>query len=202
MADIRNLGLGISLSLSMLLNTGCGVLVPVAATTTAGMIVLDERTSGELIDDTVVITKIKSEFSKTNASNLLTKIGVNSYEGRVMLTGTLKAQEYVDEAVRRAWLVHGVKEVINELVVAPTPQNKAKDIWISSQIKTKYLLEKHFDSLNYKYDVNDSVVYLLGVAQSQDELERAIKICSKIHGVEKVVNHVILKTDQRRKKTY
>ncbi|MDJ1257596.1 MAG: BON domain-containing protein [Candidatus Midichloria sp.] len=202
MADIRNLGLGISLSLSMLLNTGCGVLVPVAATTTAGMIVLDERTSGELIDDTVVITKIKSEFSKTNASNLLTKIGVNSYEGRVMLTGTLKAQEYVDEAVRRAWLVHGVKEVINELVVAPIPQNKAKDIWISSQIKTKYLLEKHFDSLNYKYDVNDSVVYLLGVAQSQDELERAIKICSKIHGVEKVVNHVILKTDQRRKKTY
>lgn len=202
MANIRNLGLGILLSLSMLLNTGCGVLVPVAATTTAGMIVLDERTSGELIDDTVVIAKIKSEFSKTNASNLLTKIGVNSYEGRVMLTGTLKAQEYVDEAVRRAWLVHGVKEVINELVVAPIPQNKAKDIWISSQIKTKLLLEKHFDSLNYKYDVNDSVVYLLGVAQSQDELERAIKICSKIHGVEKVVNHVILKTDQRRKKTY
>ena len=202
MANIRNLGLVILLSLSMFLNTGCGVLVPVAATTTAGMIVLDERTSGELIDDTVVITKIKSEFSKTNASNLLTKIGVNSYEGRVMLTGTLKAQEYVDEAVRRAWLVHGVKEVINELVVAPTPKNKAKDIWISSQIKTKFLLEKHFDSLNYKYDVNDGIVYLLGVAQSQDELERAIKICSKIHGVEKVVNHVILKTDQRRKKTY
>ena len=184
---------------SMLLNAGCGILIPMAATTTAGMVALDERSSGELIDDSVIITKIKSEFSKNNASNLLTKIGVNSYEGRVMLTGTLKDSEYVDEAVRRAWVVHGVKEVINELVVAPTPKNKANDIWISSQIKTKFLLEKHFDSLNYQYDVNDAIVYLLGVAQNQDELERAIRICSNIKGVIKVVNHVILKTDKRRK---
>lgn len=183
-----------------LLNTGCGVLIPVAATT-AGMIALDERSSGELIDDGVIIAKIKSEFSKNNASNLLTKVGVNSYEGRVMLTGTLKSSEYVDEAVRRAWLVHGVKEVINELVVAPAPKNKANDIWISSQIKTKFLLEKHFDSLNYNYDVNDSIVYILGVAQNHDELDRAIKICSNIKGVTKVVNHVILKTDERRKRT-
>ena len=186
---------------STLLNTGCGVLIPVAATTTAGMVALDERSSGELIDDNVIITKVKSEFSKNNASNLLTKIGVNSYEGRVMLTGTLKDEEYVDEAAKRAWAVHGVKEVINELVVAPTPKNKANDIWISSQIKTKFLLEKHFDSLNYQYDVNDAIVYLLGVAQDQDELERALKICSNINGVTKVVNHVILKSDERRKKS-
>jgi len=200
MYNTKKFYLAIFIAPVLLLNSGCAFLLPVAATGTAGIVAFDERSSGKIVDDAVIITKIKTEFSKNNANNLLTKISVNAYEGRIMLTGVLKEQEYADEAVRRAWRVSGVKEVISELVISESPKNKAEDVWISSQIKTKFLLERRLDSLNYKYDVNDSIVYLLGVAQNNEELERVISICRGIKNVEKVVNYVILKTDQRREK--
>ena len=180
--------------------TGCAVLIPVAATTTAGGIALSDRSTGEIVDDTSIVTKIKTEFARSDYNNLLTKISINAYEGRVMLTGTLKSQSYVDEAVKISWSIHGVKEVINELVIAEISKNKALDLWISSQIKTKFLLEKNFDSLNYSYDVNDQVVYLIGVAKSQDEMDRSLNIASSVSSVSRVVNYVILKTDYRRSK--
>ena len=100
--------------------TGCAILIPVAATTTAGSIALSDRSTGEIIDDSGIVAKIKTELATSDYNNLLTKISINSYEGRVMLTGTLKSQNYIDEAVKISWSIHGVKEVINELTVAPT----------------------------------------------------------------------------------
>jgi osmotically-inducible protein OsmY len=184
-------------SLLLLSLSGCAAaFLPVAA----GIVAFEERSIGTKADDNVIIAKIKAEFAKSDDVHLLSKISVNTYEGRVMLTGTLQSQAQVGEAVRRAWSVQGVREVINDLVVAPTPKNKAKDLWISTKLKTLFMVEENFNSVNYKYDVSDMVVYLIGVAQDQRELDTALKIASEVDGVERVVTHVLLKTDRRRAK--
>lgn len=183
--------------LSLSYNTGCVFLAAGTAATTSSLI-LDERSTGNVMDDALIITKIKNEFARTNVSNILAKVSVNVREGRVMLTGTVKESEYLSQAVKLSWGIKGVKEVINEITVAQAPRNKAQDAWISSQIKTKYLLEKHFNSTNYAIDVNDGIVYLLGIAINQEELDTAVYIASSIKGVEKVVSHVLLKNDTRR----
>ena len=178
--------------------TGCAIAVPIAVTGTAGMVAMDGRSSGKIVDDSMIITKIKTHFAKASANNFLTKISVNCYEGRVMLTGILREHQYVDEAERIAWGIHGVKEVINELTVAESPENNLLDMFISSTIKTKFLFEKSFDSLHYSYDVADSVVYIIGVAEDEDQVNKALQIVRSIKGVKKVVNHIILKSDRRR----
>lgn len=188
------LGLIVAAVVSM---PGCMILAPVTAATT-GMVALDERSAGTVIDDAVIISKVKKEFaSNGNVDAIFTKVSVNAYEGRVLLSGTVKKEEYKEEATKAAWSVHGVKEVINVVHIAPLPESKANDAWITSQINTKFLAEPHFDSLNYKVDVNDGIVYLLGLAQNQDELDRALSIASTTSGVKKVESYILLKSDRR-----
>ena len=126
-------------------------------------------------------------------------INVNVFEGRALLTGSVSEQKYIDDAIRIAWSVRGVHEVINEIQIASRKLlDSTKDVWIANEIRTKFLLEKNFMSSNYVVDVNHSVVYLLGIAQSKVELDKALLITSGIGGVSKVISHVILKDDPRR----
>ena len=189
----------LGLAATAIANTsGCMVLAPVTAAT-AGMVALDERSAGTVMDDAGIITKIKTEFATNgDADSIFTKVSVNSYEGRVLLSGTVKTEDAKEEAAKAAWSVHGVKEVINVIHIAPSPENKAKDAWIAGQINTKLIAESRLSSMNYKVDVNDGVVYLLGLAQNQEELDKALAIASNVSGVKKVENYVLLKDERRR----
>ena len=70
---------------------------------------------------------------------------------------------------------------------------------IVAQIKTDLLLDKNVSAVNYSLDSVRGVVYIMGVAQSQDELDRVIGYARNVRYVQKVVNHAILKGDPRRK---
>ncbi len=182
----------------ILSNAGCAILVPLTVATT-GVVMADERSLGNVIDDKLILTKIKAEFVANDINHILVKVKVSVMEGRVMLTGSVAEDRYVDEAVKLSWSVKGVREVINELRVGEKQSGEGvNDKWIASQIRTKFLLEKKFNSMNYVIEVNRGVVYLLGIAQSKEELDKALVITSNISGVVKVVNHVILKDDLRR----
>lgn len=178
--------------------SGCAV-IGIATTATTGMMIADERTTGDIIDDNLIKTKIRDKFLQKDFNDLFAKISVNCYEGRVMLTGTVPEEKYVEQAVKLTWLVRGVKEVINEIQVSKAKTStRAIDTWITTQVKAKFLLTKELRSINYVVEVHDKVVYLLGVAQNQDAIDQAIEIASKIKGVDKVVNHIIAKNDIRR----
>lgn len=194
--SIRMLCVVVLSSLALII-TGCAAIVPVTAAS-AGVAALDSRSFGDIVDDSVIVTKVYSELSAGSFKQMFIKIGVISHEGRVLLTGNVKEEEYANEAVRKVWTVKGVREVIDEIVVSAHDPKIAKDIWISGKLKTAFLVEKNFDSLNYKYDVSDNVVYLIGVADNAQEREKAIDIASKTEGVKKVVSHIILKKDKRR----
>jgi osmotically-inducible protein OsmY len=77
--------------------------------------------------------------------------------------------------------------------------NYARDVQISTELKSKLLLDKHVLSINYAVTTVDQVIYLLGIAQDLEERERVNNYARALPYVKKVVNHVILKDDPRRK---
>ncbi|WP_323732927.1 BON domain-containing protein [Candidatus Bandiella euplotis] len=178
--------------------SGCVVLgVGTAATT--GAIVADERSVGNILDDKVITTKVQYELSKSSKNNSLRGVSANTYEGRVLLTGFVTDIEYKDQAEKSAWLISGVKEVINEVnISSKNKSNTAQDLWMTTKIKTKFLVTKEIHSVNYKVVVYDSVAYLLGIASTQEELDIALHTASEVDGVSKVKNYILVKNDIRR----
>lgn len=180
--------------------TGCVPMVA-AGSAVAGTVIVEERSAGDKLDDNILAVKIRDMYSKAQFEELLSRISVTVYEGRVMLVGSVKEQKYITEAVDIAWKVNGVKEVISELVVSSVDiKSYSKDTFIANTVRSKLLFGEDILSVNYKVDANNSTVYLLGIAQSQEELNKVINIARSVKGVKQVVNHVVLKDDVRRKR--
>lgn len=128
------------------------------------------------------------------------QLNLQVWEGRVLLTGVLGSEEWRAEAVKRAWQAKGVKEVIDETIVDKSGNTGsfARDQWITAQLKSKLLFEKNVFSVNYSFETVRGVIYMLGVAQDQTELEIVLNYARNIEYVQRVVNHVLLKSDPRR----
>jgi osmotically-inducible protein OsmY len=91
--------------------------------------------------------------------------------------------------------------VLNELNVTDRSEIRdyPRDAWITTQLKTKMLTDKGVLQINYSVETINGVVYLLGIAQSQDELDRVTNHARNISGVQRVVSYVRLKDDPKRR---
>ena len=156
----------------------------------AGTNLSQERSIGEIRDDLAIKQHIKSEFTKKNK---LTSVGVKVSEGRVLLTGKVATQINKLDAATIAWHQLGVKEVNNDIVVINNALQVARDSNITAEIKSKLLVTKNINSMNYSFETIDGVVYVLGIARDSSELERVITVCNEVEGVTNVVNHVRIK---------
>ena len=97
-------------------------------------------------------------------------------------------------AVRIAWSVSDVKHVINEIQISPSPlTDLANDSWITTQLKTKMTLDKEILAINYSIETVGAVIYLIGIAQDQAELQKVINHARSIKYVKRVVDHVRIK---------
>lgn len=178
--------------------SGCAALLPMSVAGTA-VFISDERSLGKMIDDKLIYTNITGELSKKGGGQMFLAVSVTVLEGRVLLTGNVAAKTYIDEAIKTAWSVRGVKEVINCITIDMKPLSKsANDTLIEKAIDSRLLLEKKLISTNYKVVVNNNTAYILGIAQNQNEMDKALHIASNAKGVSKVVNYIILKNDPRR----
>ena len=167
---------------------------------TAGVAASEERGVDGSLSDAKIGTQISAEWAHKN-SNTFIALGLSVYEGRALITGVLKTQKDVDDAIKIAWGVGGVREVTNEIIIDPSgiTGTFTSDTFIVAQLKAKLLIDKEVSAVNYSVDAVRGIVYLMGVAQSQDELDRVIGYARNIRYVQKVVNHVLLKDDPRRK---
>jgi len=179
--------------------TGCWPLVLGGAAETA-VVAAQERSVGNAVDDAGILLQIKSKYTQQDVNDLLVNVEIKVVEGRVLLTGNVDKPETAVEAVRLAWLVPGVREVMNEIQVNDKTGFKdyALDVWISTQVRTRLLVAKNIRSVNYSVLTVNGVVYLMGIAQDQAELERATYVASTTSYVKQVVSHVRLKDDPRR----
>ncbi|NBX03669.1 MAG: BON domain-containing protein [Alphaproteobacteria bacterium] len=189
----------LALSISLLATSGCVPLLIGGGTETA-VVAAQERSVGGAVDDTGILLAIKGIYAKQKDKDMFLNIEIKSVEGRVLLTGNVDKPDSQIEAVRLAWQVSGVKEIINEIQINDKSGfvNYAKDVWVSSQVRTRLILGKKIHSINYSVITVNQVVYLMGVAQDQDELDRATYVASTCSYVQKVVSYVRLKDDPSR----
>ena len=180
-------------ALTALALQGCvGAVVGGAAA--VGVATAQERSIGDALDDAVIYANVNHELLEKDV-DLYRAIGIEVVEGRVLLTGVVRSPDDRVEAVRLAWQAPGVKEVINEIQVTDksTLADFARDSWISTQLKSKLLFDKRIRDINYNVETVNGVVYMIGVAQDQAELERATNHARTIRHVRQVVSHVRLK---------
>ena len=190
----RSIGVAVSLAALLgLLLQGC-VGAVVGAGATAGTAAMEERGISGALDDTELRLRINALFSSKD-ERLWRKIGLQVYAGRVLLTGRADTAHMRAEAVRLAWQAKGVKEVINELQIAESggASGFARDTWISTQLKSRLLFDKRILSINYSVETVNHTVYLIGLAQSREELSRVTNHARTLDYVKKVVNYVKIK---------
>jgi osmotically-inducible protein OsmY len=121
-------------------------------------------------------------------------------EGRVVLTGSVELHQTRVDAVKLAWQTAGVRAVADEIQVSQEAGfgSATKDAWIAKKLRTQLMFNGDVKNINYTIDVVNGVVYLMGIAQDQAELNRVVALARDTADVKKVVNHVMLKTDPRR----
>jgi osmotically-inducible protein OsmY len=113
-------------------------------------------------------------------------------EGRLLLTGTMRSEEGRAVLVERARVVKGVKEVIDEVIVSDkTSRGQGwDDSEIDRTLKTRWMTARGVDSRNYKVSVSQGVVYVIGRARDDQELQHALAIARDVKGVSRVVSYV------------
>lgn len=178
---------------------GCaGALIGGAAT--AGIGIAQERSVGNAIDDTAVATELSAKLFD-DSFKLFRDVDLEVVEGRVLLTGKVEEQESRLRAEELAWKVEGVLEVANAIQVTSEGGigSYASDVRISNQLRAKIITDGDVLGINYSVETVSQVVYLIGIAQTQVELDRVIGHARSIKGVKKVESYVRLKDDPRRK---
>ncbi len=185
--------------IALLSLTSClpAIFTAASATTIA---TAKDRTFGNTVDDITISARIRKDFVSKGFKKLYTKITVEVVESRVLLTGEVESEEDIISAVDIAWSAYGVKEVINELKVSEE-SNKfdtaqyAKDTWITGRIKASTFFKRDIKFVNYTVVTMRNIVYLFGIARTEDELGMVTDIASSVAGVEKVVSYVRLKEE-------
>lgn len=190
--------INILIVIGLLATLGCSG--PQVITTGAGAAIAaaeDEKTLGDVFDDTSISIGIKDRVFMYEAI-LLTKIGVDVEKGKVLLTGILKDQNQRVEVVRLAWKQPGVREVINEIEIEDSfnIKNYAEDKIIQVQLVGKVLGDRDIKKLKYNFEVQNKVIFILGVTSDEAELERVFDHARSIKGVQDIISYVdIISTD-------
>jgi len=173
---------------------GCGPSVVIGAGAAAGNAALQERGFVKTVGDTATEAKISANLINHSAE-LFVDVSVEVYEGRALMTGAVEKTEDRIEAVRIAWNVNGVREVLNEIQVRDTSDllDAARDKLITANLSTTMTLDKRIKSINYSIETVNGTVYLMGIAQNQAELDRIRNHARQIRYVRRIVSHVRIK---------
>ncbi len=160
-----------------------------------------EKGIKEAISDGMIDVSINKEFLNHNV-NMFLNVEIEVVEGRVLLTGSVKKPKHRLDAVKLAWKILGVREVINEIDVTKKGGIKQylTDVKIKTQIRYKVITDKEISSINYNFEVVNGNLYIIGISNNKKELKKVVKHANNIKGVLKVVSHAIMKDDPRRKK--
>lgn len=183
----------------LLVLTSC-VETVVVGTITTGAIVTREKSIFDTKDDVIIASKVEKNFLSSNLSSINAEVE----ERRVLLTGIVYSSEDAKRAVSVCWKVEGVKEVIDEIQVLnkrPSIANQVVayviDSEITAEIKLNLLFKKNLRSANFEITTVNGIVYIIGIAIDDDEIDRVNIVAAKTRGVKRVVSHIITADDSR-----
>lgn len=190
----------IAMLLAMSSLSACSpVGVAAGAGATAGVIIAEERSVGDAAVDTGITVEIAEALFQTHIDDLFRPVTIDVVEGRVMLTGVVKSQDLADKAAEIAWKANNVRQVYNDIQIGDdTLVDPARDRWITTTLRGRLLGDTGVFDVNYAITTSRSVVHIIGIAQSQEEIDRVVGHASDIAYVRRIVKHVVLKNDPSR----
>ncbi|WP_448188364.1 BON domain-containing protein [Azospirillum sp. sgz301742] len=190
MSALARLWAVVGLAVVAVAGTACVPLV-LGGAGTAVVASQEKRGLRGFATDTAITAQI-NELWLQHSIDLYGRLSMRVDQGRVLLTGRAADPQMRLDAVRLAWQANGVKEVINEIQVDTESgiADSAKDTWINTQLRTRLTFDGAVSGQNYNIDTVNGVVYLMGWAKSQDELDRVIGHARAIPNVQRVVSYV------------
>ena len=161
-------------------------------------IALDPRTLGTQIDDSVIQQNLKAKIIALDTSNLLS-VKAKVLDGRIFITGKVNSVEDKLKITKLAWEIKGARSVKNDLQIKEKFNFKraAKDLLITSQLRTSMITSKKIKAVNYNIDTYKKKIYIYGIAQDEDERKEVINEAKQILDVEDVISSILLIEDLR-----
>tara|TARA_B100001057_G_C22776232_1_gene921676 strand:+ start:905 stop:1498 length:594 start_codon:yes stop_codon:yes gene_type:complete len=161
-------------------------------------IAIDPRSVGTQIDDSIMQKNLSARIiliDKEYFLNVKSKV----LDGRIFITGKVNDPEEKLKLTKLAWETQGVRSVRNDIKIKEdfNFQQSAKDILITSQLRTVFILNKNIKATNYQIDTYKKKIYIYGIAITSEEKKLVIKEAKKILDVSDVVASILLVEDLR-----
>jgi len=161
-------------------------------------IAMDPRTLGTQIDDSIMDKSLDAKLLSINKSYLL-NVKTKIIDGRIFITGKVDTVEEKLNITKMAWEIKGARSVKNDLKIKDKFNFKqsAKDLLITSQLRSALIFNKKTKSVNYNIDTYKKKIYIYGVAETLEEREEVIDEAKQILDVEDVISSILLVEDLR-----
>ena len=159
---------------------------------------MDPRTLGTQIDDSIMDKSLDARLVAMN-KNYLLNVKTKVLDGRIFLTGMIDTPEEKLQITKLAWETKGARSVKNDLKIKEefNFQQSAKDILITSQLRTAIIVNKNIKATNYQIDTYKKKIYIYGIALTSEEKDLVISEAKEILDVEDVIASIILVEDLR-----
>ena len=161
-------------------------------------VALDPRSLGTQIDDSIMQKNLSARILLLDKKYFLS-IKSKVLDGRVFLTGKVDDPEEKLKITKLAWETEGARSVRNDIKIKEkfNFQQSAKDILITSQLRTALILNKNIKATNYQIDTYKKKIYVYGIALTSDEKTLVVEEAKEILDVEDVIVSILLVDDLR-----
>ena len=161
-------------------------------------VALDPRTLGTQIDDSIMQKSLTARILAKDKKYFLS-VKSKVIDGRIFLTGKVDSPDEKLQITKIAWETKGTRSVRNDIKIKEEFNFKqsAKDILITSQLRTALIVNKNIKATNYQIDTYKKKIYVYGIAQTSEEKDLVISEAKEILDVENVIASIILVEDLR-----
>ena len=164
-------------------------------------ITFDPRTIGMQIDDTIMQKNLSARLALVDKKYFIS-IQSEVLDGRIFLSGKVDEPEEKIRITKMAWETKGARSVKNAITIKGQNNFKstAKDILITSQLRTALIFNKKTKARNYTLETVNKNIYIFGIAMDKEEKKEVINEANKIYDVEKIIPSIYLAEELSRSK--
>ena len=164
-------------------------------------VALDPRTLGTQIDDSIMQKSLQTRLVLTEKKYLV-KLSVKVLDGRIFLRGKVDEPEEKLKITKMAWETKGARSVKNNITIKQkfSFKNTAKDILITSQLKTALILNKNVKAANFNINTINQKIYVFGIAYNESEKKEIIQEAKQIVDVKEIVTSILMVSDLSRQR--
>ena len=164
-------------------------------------ITFDPRTIGMQIDDTIMQKNLSARLALADKKYFLS-IQSEVLDGRIFLSGKVDEPEEKIKITKMAWETKGVRSVKNAITIKGQTNFKstAKDIMITSQLRSALIFNKKTKSRNYTLETINRNIYIFGIAMDKEEKKEVLNEANKIYDVNNIFPSIYLVTELSRNK--